>query len=265
MPLPVLALSGLKRKAQTKGSNVAKRFVDSEIFKSPSIRALEAPYKLLWLYLVNDCDHAGIWVVDFDVASIFLGKKYTAEDSLKALAEKVTVVDGGRRWYINGFVEFQYGKLNPDNRAHKSVLDILDRFGICVNKPLPRALQGPMDKDKDKVEDKEKRARKSKPASQQEVEDYCQSLSLPRSDGEYMFAHWEGNGHTNGGKPVKDWKATIRAWKAASHLPSQKNGNKTGSLRLSFAEEAERRKAEEKERSIANEWAKAGPQGHGRR
>lgn len=56
--------------------------------------------------------------------------------------------------------------------------------------------------------------------TQKEAEDFCESLNLPRSDGEAMFLHWEDKGW---GK-VKDWKATIRKWKAFGYLPSQKNG-----------------------------------------
>lgn len=137
---------------------MAKRFIDSEIFRSPSVRALKAPYKLLWMYLLNDCDHAGIWVVDFDIASIYLDRKYTAKDSLEALKDKVVVIDGGLRWYMPSFVEFQYGQLNPENRAHKSVLDILRHFGLIENKPLTRPSQGRKDKDKDKVRIKTREA-----------------------------------------------------------------------------------------------------------
>jgi len=53
---------------------------------------------------------------------------------------------------------------------------------------------------------------------------FCDELKLPPSDAEYFFNHWESNGWMNAGKPMKDWKGTIRAWKAAGHLPSQKNG-----------------------------------------
>lgn len=133
---------------------MAKRFVDSEIFRSPSIRSLEAPYKLLWFYLLSDCDHAGIWIPDFEIASIYLDRKYNKEESLKALKGKIVEIEGGKKWWIPSFVEFQYGLLNPENRAHKSVLAILGNHGLLKNKglqkPLPRPSRGCKDKDKDK-------------------------------------------------------------------------------------------------------------------
>lgn len=59
-------------------------------------------------------------------------------------------------------------------------------------------------------------------ANYEEIRAYCVQLGFPDSDSEYLFNHWEGNGWINGKSPIRDWKATIRAWKAAGHLPSQR-------------------------------------------
>lgn len=138
---------------------MAKRFIDSEIFRSPSIRALQAPYKLLWIYILNDCDHAGIWIPDFEICSIYLDRKYTAKESLEAFGKKIVMVDDGKKWWIPKFVEFQYGQLNAENRAHKSVLAILGEYGLLKKKglikPLTRPSQGRKDKDMDKDKVKE--------------------------------------------------------------------------------------------------------------
>ena len=52
---------------------MAKRFTDTNKYKKPFIRGLQGAYKLLWDYLYHDCDHAGIWIVDFDIAQVYLG------------------------------------------------------------------------------------------------------------------------------------------------------------------------------------------------
>jgi len=49
---------------------MAKRFTDTDKWKKTFIRTMKAPYKLLWLYILDECDHAGIWQVDFDVDEI---------------------------------------------------------------------------------------------------------------------------------------------------------------------------------------------------
>lgn len=59
--------------------------------------------------------------------------------------------------------------------------------------------------------------------SLEEVKEYCLEQGLPDSDGEWFFYKCQGCGWTNGGKPIRDWQATIRAWKTAGYLPSQKH------------------------------------------
>jgi hypothetical protein len=41
----------------------------------------------------------------------------------------------------------------------------------------------------------------------------------------YIFNKWDGSGWKNGGQSIKDWKATVRSWKAAGYFPSQKQHN----------------------------------------
>jgi hypothetical protein len=54
------------------------------------------------------------------------------------------------------------------------------------------------------------------------ITEYCSSLGLPESDAEAVFAKWQGNGWTNRGQKIRDWKATIRSWKLQGYLPSQR-------------------------------------------
>lgn len=57
------------------------------------------------------------------------------------------------------------------------------------------------------------------------IEEFCVSVGLPKKDGTACFHKWIGNGWTNGGEPIRDWKATIRSWKVAGYMPSQKVGH----------------------------------------
>jgi hypothetical protein len=76
------------------------------------------------------------------------------------------------------------------------------------------------------------------------VEEFCESIGFPKSDGETMFHKWQGNGWMNGGKPIKDWKATIRSWRGEGYLPSQRKLGKNGAqqkLPLSFEDRVKRK------------------------
>jgi len=131
---------------------MAKRFTDTEKWKKPFIRSLKAPYKLLWLYICDDCDHSGIWQVDIEVAEIRIGEKLDGKKAIQLFGDKIIPLDNGSKWFIPSFIEFQYPSgLNENNKAHTGVIKNLERYKQEIDnfKPLDSPLQG----DKDMVMD----------------------------------------------------------------------------------------------------------------
>jgi hypothetical protein len=61
-----------------------------------------------------------------------------------------------------------------------------------------------------------------RPESEAEVIAYVRSLGYQEEDGKYMWANWKGNGFTNAGRPIRNWKATIDSRVYQGFLPSQK-------------------------------------------
>jgi len=138
---------------------MAKRFTDTEKWKKPFIRSLKAPYKLLWLYICDDCDHSGIWQVDMEVAEIRIGEKLNEQKAIEYFAGKIILLDNGSKWFIPSFVEFQYPSgLSENNKAHAGIIKNLDKYKNQIEnfKPLTSPLQGDKDMDMDKVMDKDK-------------------------------------------------------------------------------------------------------------
>lgn len=142
---------------------MAKRFIDTEKFKTSFFRSLPSSYKILWDYVCLDCNHAGIWIVDFEIAQIYIGKDCCVNEKeairlFNSGKTRVVPIDGGKRWFISSFIDFQYGILNPENRAHNSVISQLVSYGLWdeglgVIKPLASPLQGCRDIDKDMDKD----------------------------------------------------------------------------------------------------------------
>lgn len=143
---------------------MAKRYSDTDKWKKPFIRSMDTPYKLFWIYILDECDHAGIWQVDMAVAELKIGEKLEHHKALKFFSGKVIEICGGEKWFIPGFIEFQYGvdKLNPDNKVHTSIIKILSKYSLIdsefriVPSPIQAPSQGAKDKEKDKAKDKEK-------------------------------------------------------------------------------------------------------------
>jgi hypothetical protein len=143
-----------------------KRFTDTEKWKKPFIRGLQGPYKLLWFYILDDCDHAGIWQIDMEVACIRIGENVTLDGACEAFGDHIFLIDQGKL-FVPDFISFQYGELKEVNRMHASVISILKKFNLYnpeqgATKPLVSPFQGAKDKDKDKVKDKDKEQYKVK-------------------------------------------------------------------------------------------------------
>jgi hypothetical protein len=132
---------------------MSKRFTDTDKWKKGFIRGLEGAYKLLWFYILDDCDHAGIWQVDFEVARIRIGEQVDKQKAINLFTGRIEIINNGTKWFIRDFIDFQYGELKESNRMHLSVINILNRNAI---KPLTSPLQGVKDKEQDKVKDKDK-------------------------------------------------------------------------------------------------------------
>lgn len=132
---------------------MAKRFTDTDKWKKPFFRSLQAPYKLVWIYLLDECNHAGIWNVEFDVLKVRTGFTFAENEILDTFKDKILVFDNGNKWFIKDFIDFQYGVLNEKNKAHNSVLNILNKYKI---KEHLSPLEGVKDKDKELDKDKDK-------------------------------------------------------------------------------------------------------------
>lgn len=133
---------------------MTKRFTDTEKWRKGFVRSLDAPYKLLWLYILDECDHAGIWHVELDVACLRIGFDVDMQSAIDTLGKHIYPFDENEKWFIVDFISFQYGELNEANRVHQSVIRQLRKYGLW--KVYISSLEGAKDKDKDKDKDKKK-------------------------------------------------------------------------------------------------------------
>jgi len=190
---------------------MAKRMTDTDKWKKRFVRELSPQHKLLWFYILDDCNHAGIWEVDIEVASIRVGYELVYDMLPKEFLDKVVIFDNGDKWFIPDFIDFQYGELNPNSNVHKSVIQLLERYNlegyVKGLQTLPNTVQ---DKDKVIVKDKAKSKRFVKPTLN-DLEHYCIERNN-KVDIQKFFNYYESNGWKVGKNPMKDWRAAVRTW-----------------------------------------------------
>ena len=196
---------------------MAKRMTDTDKWKKRFVRDLSPQHKLLWFYVLDDCNHAGIWEVDIEVASIRVGYELVYDMLPESFLDKIVIFDNGDKWFIPDFIDFQYGELNPNSNVHKSVISLLQRYNlegyVKGLQTLPNTVQ---DKDKAIVKDKVKaKAKRFVKPSLNDLEHYCIERNN-KVDVVKFFNYYESNGWKVGKNPMKDWRAAIRTWEKNS-------------------------------------------------
>lgn len=132
-----------------------KRFTDTGKWADPWFRSLTPTNKLLFLWLVDNCDNAGVIDPDLMLAAFQIGDKVD-EHNMSELVSRMQTLPNGKRW-ITKFVNFQFGPLSYDSRVHASVMRLLDSHGIQYpNDTISIAYVKGGDTTKDKDKDKDK-------------------------------------------------------------------------------------------------------------
>lgn len=118
---------------------MSNRFVDTEIWGKGWYCSLSPTYKLMWKYLCDNCNNAGIWSVNFALVQFQLWDKSPLDPANFGVREdgtpRVIPIAGGTKWFMPGFVLFQQSikslaDLNPDIGYHKQIIRLLDIEGI---------------------------------------------------------------------------------------------------------------------------------------
>jgi hypothetical protein len=136
---------------------MAKRLTDTCKWNKEWFMELPPEKKLLWIYLCDNCDHAGIWERNLKLASLQLGFTIT-EKTLQFFGDKLVLL-ADNKYFLKSFVSFQYGQLTETNNAHRAVIGRLKKYGVDPNdpgahEPLGSPSRGAQEKDKEMEKDK---------------------------------------------------------------------------------------------------------------
>lgn len=124
---------------------MAKRFIDTGFYKSPFVRSLKGSLKALYTFIICDCDGAGIWVKDLQIASMYIGFDISEKD-FNVFLEKGKAIDlKNGKYFFPDFLQHQYPKgLSIHNPAQKNFILELQRNSLIDSdlKPLWSTFEG---------------------------------------------------------------------------------------------------------------------------
>jgi hypothetical protein len=137
---------------------VSKRFIDTGIFDDDWFMDLSKDAKLLWVYFITKCDHAGIIKLNEKLCKVQTDIK-DLNLIIKQLGNRLVTVNE-HLYFIPKFIDFQYpGFPNSKVRQQISAVEILTKYGLfkegklTLSKELVNSYEHDNDNDNDTVID----------------------------------------------------------------------------------------------------------------
>lgn len=197
---------------------MAKRFTDSEKWSDKWYRTLSPSYKHAWNYMLDCCDHAGVFERDDELAAFRIGCEIDWDDFLEACGHRVQLL-GDDKVFIVGFISFQYGSISDSCKAHNPVFHSLRKHELeeRVLKGYPKGIQGDQDKDKDKAKANTK---KEKGATVPIVDSWVIPESLDSDEVRTLLGEFEAM-RLREKKPIKSRRETskvLKHFESVEHL-----------------------------------------------
>ena len=105
---------------------MAKRFTDTSKWKDTWFQDLPNKYKLFWIYLLDECDAAGLWKPNIRLAQFQVGEPFEESELKRVFAGRIIITEDNY-WFIPKFITFQYGELSTNSKPHQSIIKMLER------------------------------------------------------------------------------------------------------------------------------------------
>ena len=153
---------------------MAKRFTDSSKWNDNWFSNLTNEQKLTWIYILDTCDHSGIWEKNLKVLNFHIGSTFVEGELQKIFSGKFIEIND--KWFIPKFIKFQYGDkfLTSTNNAIVSARKLLIEVGFLIentngsltltqgldnpqltlNQPLPNPQEGLKEQEEEQEQDK---------------------------------------------------------------------------------------------------------------
>lgn len=110
---------------------MSKRFIDTGLFDDPWFMDLSKDGKLLWIYMITRCDHAGIIELNKRLVK-FQTEIKDLDTVIQELSNRLVTLDQGfTTFFIPKFITFQYPNFpNSNVNQQQGAIKQLEKYGL---------------------------------------------------------------------------------------------------------------------------------------
>lgn len=162
---------------------MAKRLTDTEKWNDDWYISLSNDYKIIWQWLLDNCNHAGICKRSMRLLNFSCSTNVSEDEMIKEMCERVLIVDN--KWFIPKFIKFQYTSLRSNRPVIISVIKELEKHNLISLITESFGNDYSIIKDKDKDKDKDSLTENKKDAKSKNG--YAQEFRSPSAQGQDVW------------------------------------------------------------------------------
>ena len=132
---------------------MAKRLTDTEKWNDDWYISLSNDYRIIWQWLLDNCNHAGICKRSMKLLNLMCNTLITEEELVAEMLGRVIIKDNN--WFIPKFLKFQYPNLLSNKPVIISVIKELEKNNLIEIIPESFGNDYLIIKDKSKDKDKD--------------------------------------------------------------------------------------------------------------
>lgn len=200
---------------------MSKRFIDTGLFDDEWFMNLSKDGKILWIYLITKCDHAGLIKINEKLCKVQTDIK-DLKATLKELSNCLHTISEGFI-FIPKFLYYQYPNFpNSNFRAEKSAIEILiknklfDKGSLTVSKELTNSYGNGIGIGNGNGNKEGGLGETNKfnviPPTVEAVAERMKERNITSFTAETFCAFYQSKGWKIGKEKMKNWDAALTTW-----------------------------------------------------